>query len=62
MPGLIELVISPQGEITLNTKGYAGPACQEASRFLEEALGIVTQERKTSAFYQAAVLEQHLRQ
>ena len=36
---VIEIIISPQGEARVQTKGFAGAACQEASRFLEQALG-----------------------
>lgn len=48
----IEIVVSPQGESTLTTKGFAGKTCQEASRFLERALGQTTQETLTADFYQ----------
>ena len=37
MPRLIEVLVSPQGETTVQTKGYAGPDCLQASRFLEQA-------------------------
>ena len=62
MPRLIEVIISPQGETTLQTKGYAGPECLQASKWLEEALGTVVEERKTGEFYQTTPLEQHLQQ
>ena len=51
MPQLIEVTVSPQGETKIQTKGYEGPRCQEASKFLEQALGLVTAEQKTSEFY-----------
>ena len=35
----IEITIQPNGETKVETKGFAGPECKEASRFLEEALG-----------------------
>jgi hypothetical protein len=62
MPRLIEVIVSPQGEATLQTKGYAGPECLQASKWLEEALGTVVEERKTGEFYQVTPLEQHLQQ
>ena len=52
MPRVIEVIVSPRGETTLQTKGYSGADCQQASRFLEEALGIVSAERKTAEYYQ----------
>jgi hypothetical protein len=50
---IIEVVVSPTGESTVQTKGYAGADCIQASRWLEEALGHVTADQKTSEFYQA---------
>ena len=58
MEKFIELTISPKGETTLVTKGFAGAACQEASRFLEAALGEAVTERKTAEFYAPAAAEQ----
>ena len=57
MPRLIEVTVSPKGEITVQTKGYAGEGCLKASKFLE-ALGVVTADRKTAEYYQAAHTEQ----
>ena len=60
MPQLIEVTVSPQGEIKIQTKGYEGQRCQEASRFLEQALGLVTAEQKTSDYYAQAPAEQQV--
>ena len=60
MPQLIEVTVSPQGETKIQTKGYNGPRCQEASKFLEHALGLVTAEQKTSEFYASAPAEQQV--
>jgi hypothetical protein len=62
MPRIIEVIVSPQGEITLQTKGYAGSDCLQASKFLEQALGVVTNDQKTTEFYQANATQQHLTQ
>ncbi len=35
----IELIVSPDGSSRVETKGFAGSDCQQASRFLEQALG-----------------------
>jgi len=48
----IEIIIAPSGESRLETKGFAGSECQEASRFLEAALGRVTSETPTAEFHQ----------
>ena len=41
MPQIIEVTVSPQGETTVQTKGFTGSTCQEASKFLEQALGVL---------------------
>lgn len=58
MAKLIEMVVSVKGEITLQTKGYFGAECQQASRWLEQALGIATKDRKTAAFFQNETTQQ----
>lgn len=51
MARIIEVIVSPQGETTVQTKGYAGSDCLAASRFVEQALGVVASDRKTSEFF-----------
>jgi hypothetical protein len=62
MPRAIEVVVSPQGEATVQTRGYAGADCLRASKFLEQALGVATADRATAEFYQQAAAEQQARQ
>lgn len=62
MQRIIELIISPRGETTLQTKGYAGTSCQQASRFLEQALGITATDRPTAEYYQSTPIEQRVQQ
>ena len=50
----IELVISPTGDVRLQTRGFSGNGCLAASRLLEAALGRTTSDRLTSDFYRAA--------
>ena len=35
----IEITVTAKGETTVQTKGFAGSCCRDASRFIEEALG-----------------------
>lgn len=58
MNKIIEIVISPKGETTIQTKGFAGSSCREASRFLEQALGAVTTDVNSAEFYQNAQSQQ----
>jgi hypothetical protein len=51
MAKVIEVTVSPQGETTVQTKGFVGADCQQASKWLEQALGVATQDRMTSEFF-----------
>jgi Protein of unknown function (DUF2997) len=62
MARLIEVTVSPQGEATVQTKGYAGADCRPASQFLEQALGVTVQDRNTAEFYADAQAQQHAQQ
>jgi hypothetical protein len=52
---IIEIIVSPKGETTVQTKGYSGSDCLAASKFVELALGTALADRKTSEYYQTAV-------
>ncbi len=60
MARVIEVVVSPQGETTVHTKGYAGAECLQASQFLEQALGVPAAEHKTAEFYEDVTAGQHV--
>lgn len=62
MSRVIEVIVSPQGETSIQTKGYTGGDCLQASRFLEEALGVVSAGKKTAEFFQSTAIEQHVQQ
>ena len=47
----IEIVVAPDGSTQVETKGFAGSSCREASRFIEQALGRRTTETLTSEFH-----------
>ena len=47
----LEITVSPTGESHIETKGFTGGECREASQFLEQALGRVTSKRLTAEFY-----------
>jgi hypothetical protein len=49
---IIEITVSPKGETKIETKGFAGGECRQASRFMEEALGVQASEKLTAEFYQ----------
>ena len=50
MQRTIEIIISPTGEIQIDAVGFKGPDCEQATKFLEEALGVVGQTVKKPEF------------
>lgn len=58
----IEIIVSAAGETTVQTKGFTGSSCREASKFIEKALGEKTSETLTAEFHQAASTQQKLEQ
>jgi hypothetical protein len=62
MTRTIEILVTPKGQTTVTTKGFAGASCREASRFVEQALGQRTGERLTAEFHTAGPARQTNRQ
>ena len=50
----IEILVGAKGSTTIETKGFAGSECIEASRFIEQALGQKAKERTTAEFFTSA--------
>jgi hypothetical protein len=59
---VVEILVDPQGNTRVQTRGFAGPSCREASRSLEEALGRRSAERLTTEFHQPATTDRKLHQ
>jgi len=49
---IIEIIIGTTGEIQIDAVGFKGADCEQATRFLEEALGVVGQKQKKPEFHQ----------
>ena len=62
MARIIEIIVSPTGNVTVQTKGYAGSDCLTASKFVEQALGVPCNEQKTAEFYQPIAVQQQVQQ
>jgi hypothetical protein len=58
MSKTIEIVITPTGQTQVQTKGFVGSECRQASQFIEQALGKRTQEELTAEFHQQASQQQ----
>jgi len=54
----IEIIVSPKGEAQVQTKGFAGSSCRDASRFIEQALGQRTGKKLTAEFHQGEPVQQ----
>ena len=59
----IEIIVTPEGKTSVQTRGFTGPSCRDASRFLEKALGRSIGEKLTAEFHQSqpAQQDQHQR-
>ena len=58
----IKITVSPTGQTRVETTGFAGGECREASRFVEIALGTRSAETLTAEFHQGQQSGQELRQ
>ncbi|MCC9608560.1 DUF2997 domain-containing protein [Blastopirellula sp. JC732] len=58
MSKTIEIIVAPDGGTRVETKGFTGADCRQASQFVESALGQRTGEELTGAFYQQTESEQ----
>jgi len=59
---IIEITVDAKGQTKVETHGFTGGECREASRFIEQALGQRTGEKLTSEFYQGQTSDQKLEQ
>ena len=59
---IIEVIVSPQGATRIETQGFEGSTCRQASEFLEQALGAKLSESLTAEFYHQESAPQRLQQ
>ena len=52
MSRTIEIIVTPNGQSQVQTKGFTGSSCRQASGVIEQALGQRTSEQLTAEFYQ----------
>jgi len=58
MSRTIEILVTPEGKTTVQTLGFTGASCRDASTFIEQALGQRTGEYLTAEFHQAQAAQQ----
>jgi hypothetical protein len=47
----IEITVSQKGDTKVETKGFSGAECRDASKFIEQALGQRADEQLTAEFH-----------
>jgi hypothetical protein len=62
MKKIIRVIVGPRGETKIETTGFSGGECREASRFIEQALGQPVGEQLTPEFYGAQSADQQIKQ
>ena len=50
---IIEVLVSSDGQTRIETQGFTGSECRQASQPIEEALGHKVSEQLTAEFHQA---------
>ena len=59
---IIEITVDSKGQTKVETRGFTGGECREASRFIEQVLGQSTGEKLTAEFHQGQSVDQQLKQ
>ena len=55
MKRTIEITVSTTGDISIDALGFKGSGCEQATKFLEEALGVPAQKVKKPEYLQQTV-------
>jgi hypothetical protein len=58
----IEITVSPEGATSIKASGFTGSSCRDATRDLEQALGIAGREHLLPEFYGEMSTGEQLRQ
>ncbi len=59
---IIEVTVDSKGQTRVETRGFTGSECRDASRFIEQALGQRTGEKLTAEFHQGQAAQEQLKQ
>ena len=58
----IEIIVTPNGQSRVETKGFTSSECRQASQFIERALGQQTNELLKAEFYQTSSSQQRVQE
>ena len=59
---VIEITVNPKGETSIQSRGFTGASCKDATRAYEQALGTVQSDRPTAEMYQTVPAQNPARQ
>ena len=57
----IEVIVDKEGTVEIEAVGYSGAACEQATKFLEEALGSITAIEWTKDYFETVENKQEER-
>ena len=58
----IEIVVNSEGAVSIKTVGFAGRSCRDATRELEQALGVAGRETLQPEYFNQTSTGEQLRQ
>ena len=58
----IEITVSPKGATSIKTSGFTGSSCKDATRALEQALGVAGRESLLPEYFNRTSTGEQLRQ
>jgi len=58
----IEITVSPEGATSIKTSGFTGSSCKDATRDLENALGVAGRETLQPEYFNQTSTGEQLRQ
>ncbi len=53
----IEIIIAPDGGLTIDAVGFKGADCDQATKLLEQALGVAKAKRRKPEYHQTTRLQ-----
>lgn len=57
----ITVHVDREGGTQISTEGFTGTTCQDATKQLEKALGIVTENKHTDEYYATSSVDQSIK-
>ncbi len=58
----IEITVSPEGAVSIKTSGFTGSSCRDATKAIEKAMGVASEETLLPEFHAGTQASERLRQ